>query len=137
MKLQKKYVVLKATTIFFGALSIPWSTFTGFCFGDGRYSTGLISLAAQTVVALLDGYIWFWVLENMRNKIQRETETAVNPKGSIETCPLLNGNKHSLDSIPTGYGYSWVRGFAVDKDSLDAGLTGNKMALGKSEAREM
>ena len=72
MNLRTKYAMLKATTIVIGALSIPVSTFVGFCFGEGRYFTGLVVLCAQTVVALADGYIWFWVLENMRNRMQRE-----------------------------------------------------------------
>ncbi|NWF77687.1 MAG: hypothetical protein HXY36_03735 [Chloroflexi bacterium] len=70
MSLRTKYAVLKATTIVLGALSIPWSTFVGFCFGEGRYFTGVVALCIQTAVALIDGYIWFWVLENMRIKIQ-------------------------------------------------------------------
>ena len=73
MGLQKRYTILKATTIILGALTIPWSTFTGFCFGEGRYYVGLASLCAQTLVALVDGYIWVWVLENMRGRIQEET----------------------------------------------------------------
>ena len=40
--------------------------------GEGRYFTGLVVLCAQIVVALADGYIWFWVLENMRNRMQGE-----------------------------------------------------------------
>jgi hypothetical protein len=71
MSLQTKYVILKATTIVIGAVSIPVSTFVGFCFGEGRYFTAVVVLCAQTVVALADGYIWFWVLENMKNRIQR------------------------------------------------------------------
>ncbi|MBI4187958.1 MAG: hypothetical protein HY529_02005 [Chloroflexi bacterium] len=72
MNLQTKYKMLKATTVVIGALSIPWGTFIGFCFGEGRYSTGLVALSVQVVVSLIDGYIWFWVLENMRNKMDDE-----------------------------------------------------------------
>jgi hypothetical protein len=72
ISLQTKYAALKATTIALGALSIPWGTFIGFCFGEGRYSIGVVALCVQTVVALIDGYIWFWVLENMANKIEKE-----------------------------------------------------------------
>lgn len=90
MRTRNKYMLLKGTTIFFGALSIPWSTFTGFCFGDGRYFTGLVSLAAQTAVALVDGYIWFWVLENMKNKIQGEAKPmGISLSSRRESCPLL------------------------------------------------
>jgi len=76
MRIQKKYMILKATTIALGALTIPWGTFTGYCLGEGRFLTGLVSLCLQTLVALVDGYIWFWVLENMRNRIQRENENS-------------------------------------------------------------
>jgi hypothetical protein len=104
MNLKNKYIVLKAATIFCGALSIPWSTFTGFCFGDGRYFTGLVSLTAQTVVALIDGYIWFWVLENMKNKIQGETLTArkdvVKPAAE---CPWLSRNKRLVEEYKPEY----------------------------------
>ena len=72
MNLRNKYVILKAITIFIGALSIPWSTFVGFCFGEGRYFIGVVALCCQTAVSLIDGYIWFWVLENMRNRMQGE-----------------------------------------------------------------
>jgi hypothetical protein len=72
MNLRTKYKMLKATTIVIGALSIPWGTFIGYCFGDGRYTTGLVALCAQVVISLADGYIWFWVLENMRDKLQKE-----------------------------------------------------------------
>ena len=73
MNLQIKYKLLKATTIVIGALSIPWGTFIGFCFGDGRYSIGLAALCLQVVISLADGYIWFWVLENMKVKIEQES----------------------------------------------------------------
>ena len=73
MNLRTKYKMLKATTILIGALSIPWGTFIGFCFGEGRYSTGLVALCVQVVVSLIDGYVWFWVLENMRDKMEKST----------------------------------------------------------------
>ena len=73
MNLRTKYAMLKATTIVIGALSIPVSTFVGFCFGEGRYSIGVVALCAQTVVSLADGYIWFWVLENMKGKMAERT----------------------------------------------------------------
>lgn len=79
MKLRTKYVVLKSVTIAISALSIPWGTFIGFCFGDGRYVIGVIALCVQTAVSLVDGYIWFWVLENMRNRMR---EAAAEEQGS-------------------------------------------------------
>ena len=72
MNLQAKYKLLKATTIAIGALSIPWGTFIGFCFGEGRYSTGLVALILQVAVSIADGYVWFWVLENMKDKIEKD-----------------------------------------------------------------
>ncbi len=72
MSLRAKYRLLKAVTIALGALSIPWGTFIGFCFGDGRYSVGVVALCLQVAVSLADGYIWFWVLENMRDKMAKE-----------------------------------------------------------------
>lgn len=74
MNLRTKYRLLKSTTIAIGALSIPWGTFIGFCFGEGRYSIGLVALCLQVAVSLADGYIWFWVLENMRDKMAKEPE---------------------------------------------------------------
>jgi hypothetical protein len=71
MNLRTKYRLLKATTIAIGALSIPWGTFIGFSFGAGHYSTGVVALCVQVAVSLTDGYIWFWVLENMRDKMDR------------------------------------------------------------------
>ena len=71
MNLQTKYKMLKTTTIVTGALSIPWGTFTGFCFGEGRYFTGLVALCIQVAVSIADGYVWFWVLENMKEKIHK------------------------------------------------------------------
>lgn len=63
-----RYQLAKMTTVLLGALSIPWGTFTGYCFGEGRYSTGLVSLALQFLVALADGWIWLWVLEQIGDK---------------------------------------------------------------------
>lgn len=74
MNLRTKYRLLKSTTIAIGALSIPWGTFIGFSFGEGRYSIGLVALFLQVAVSLADGYIWFWVLENMRDKMAKEPE---------------------------------------------------------------
>lgn len=74
MNLRTKYRLLKSTTIAIGALSIPWGTFIGFCFGEGRYSIGVVALCLQVAVSLADGYIWFWVLENMRDKMAKEPE---------------------------------------------------------------
>ncbi len=72
MTLQTKYKILKATTIAIGALSIPWGTFIGYCFGEGRYSVGLVALCVQVLVSLTDGYIWFWVLENMKERVEKD-----------------------------------------------------------------
>ena len=72
MNLRAKYRILKATTVALGALSIPWGTFIGFCFGDGRYYVGLVALCLQVAVSLADGFIWFWVLENMKDRLQKE-----------------------------------------------------------------
>ncbi len=72
MNLRTKYKLLKATTIVIGALSIPWGTFIGYCFGEGRYFIGLVALCVQVAVSLADGYIWFWVLENMKDKMEKE-----------------------------------------------------------------
>ena len=73
MNLLTKYRLLKATTIVIGALSIPWGTFIGFCFGEGRYSIALVALCLQVLISLADGYIWFWVLENMKGRIEKES----------------------------------------------------------------
>ena len=72
MNPQTKYKLLKATTITVGALSIPWGTFIGFCFGEGRFFTGMVSLGLQVAVSLADGYVWFWVLENMKDKLDKD-----------------------------------------------------------------
>ncbi len=84
MNLQTKYKLLKATTIVVGALSIPWGTFIGFCFGEGRYFTGLVALCVQVAVSLIDGYVWFWVLENMRNKMENDLVKSPSVKSSNE-----------------------------------------------------
>ena len=76
MSLPVKYNILRGTTIFLGAVSIPLSTFIGFCFGEGRVSTGLVFLLFQTFIALTDGYIWFWVLEHMDAKVKSEGTNA-------------------------------------------------------------
>ena len=78
MNLLTKYRLLKAMTIVIGALGIPWGTFIGFCFGEGRYSTGLVALCVQVLVSVADGYIWFWVLENMKTKIEKESPKSLN-----------------------------------------------------------
>jgi hypothetical protein len=78
MNLRTKYKMLKGLTIVLGALSIPWGTYIGFCFGEGHYSTGLVALSLQVAVSLADGYIWFWVMENMKEKIENELTTSTN-----------------------------------------------------------
>ncbi len=102
MQIQKKYSLLKATTIALGALTIPWGTFTGFCFGEGRYFTGLVSLAAQTLVALGDGYIWFWVLENMRNRMQTgaANRSAQEAAELRPQSPVTAGAKSEVTGVP-------------------------------------
>ena len=80
MNLQTKYKLLKATTIVIGALNIPWGTFIGFSFGAGHITTGLVGLCLQVVVSLTDGFIWFWVLENMKTKIDKEPAKPTQPK---------------------------------------------------------
>ena len=72
MNLRAKYKMLKAMTIVLGALSIPWGTFIGYCFGEGRYFIGLVALCIQVAVSLVDGYVWFWVMENMKEKMEKE-----------------------------------------------------------------
>jgi len=116
MKLQKKYKILKATTIALGAFTIPWSTFTGFCFGDGRYVTGLVSLFAQTFVALFDGYIWIWVLENMRNRMEDEKKQMAgepDPEHRI-VCPFISGEGTLPVLVQETYRY-------VGMDTVSAG----------------
>ncbi len=80
MSLRSKYTLLRSTTITLGALSIPLSTFIGFCFGEGRYSLGLVFLGLQTCLSLLDGFIWFWVLEHMDAKIKEEERNSAQPQ---------------------------------------------------------
>jgi hypothetical protein len=87
MNLRTKYRILKATTIVIGALSIPWGTFIGFCFGEGRYSIALVALCVQVAVSLTDGYIWFWVLENMRDKMD---------KGSVKSNLIESTNETTV-----------------------------------------
>ena len=131
MRLQTKYKMLKATTIFFGALSIPWSTFTGFCFGDGRYFTGIVSLAAQTVVALVDGYIWFWVLENMKNKIQGETGITGNSVSNHgEACPFLARERKTFEGFQPGY--STTSHIATQQEDLEPRLVTRRLNLENS-----
>jgi hypothetical protein len=83
MSLRSKYMLLRATTIALGALSIPLSTFVGFCFGEGRYSTGVVFLGLQTFLSLLDGFIWFWVLEHMDAKIKEEEQLLAQTNVSV------------------------------------------------------
>jgi hypothetical protein len=72
MNLRAKYRLLKSITILVGALTIPWGTFIGYCFGEGRYSIGAVALCVQVVISLTDAYIWFWVMENMKDKMEKE-----------------------------------------------------------------
>lgn len=92
MSLQTKYTILKSITIALGALSIPWGTFIGFCFGEGRYFIGLVALCAQTLVSLVDGYIWFWVLENMENRLELEKKEKQNRETS-RSVVLKHGDR--------------------------------------------
>jgi hypothetical protein len=71
MSLRTKYRLLKSITILIGALTIPWGTFIGFCFGEGRYSIAVAALTVQVLISLTDGYIWFWVMENMKEKMEK------------------------------------------------------------------
>ena len=87
MNIQTKYKLLKAITIALGALNIPWGTFIGFCFGEGRYSTGVVALCLQVLVSLTDGYIWFWVLENMKEKV--ENSRVISPIGTATPKALI------------------------------------------------
>ncbi|MFH0846877.1 MAG: hypothetical protein V1894_02320 [Chloroflexota bacterium] len=105
MSLPVKYNFLRGLTIFLGAVSIPLSTFIGFCFGVGRFSIGLVFLSFQTFLALADGYIWFWVIEHMDAKVKAEvvarsrqekeplsSRLPLNPVAVLHTVRQENGS---------------------------------------------
>ena len=90
MSLRTKYAILKGTTICLGALSIPLSTFIGFCFGEGRYSIALVALCVQVAISVTDGYIWFWVLENMKEKMEKEPAGQTGKAIAVNSPPLAD-----------------------------------------------
>ena len=63
MSLQVEYELLKALTIFLGAIQIPWGTFVGYCFGVKRYRAAFIALASQIVIYACDYLLYYRMLE--------------------------------------------------------------------------
>jgi hypothetical protein len=60
----------------FKEVEAGWLSHLGNC--AGWYSTGVVGLCLQTVVALIDGYIWFWVLDNLKNRLEEESGKSKN-----------------------------------------------------------
>ncbi len=65
MKISKKFKIIKFMVIGMGAIWIPWGTFTGYCFGAGRYTEGFISTGLMMLAALGDGYLGWWLFEEL------------------------------------------------------------------------
>ena len=65
MSLQVKYKILKNFTILCGTLTIPVDVYIGFLLGLEKYTLAFTILAIQVTLAVIDGYCWVWVLEQM------------------------------------------------------------------------
>jgi hypothetical protein len=50
--------------------------------GTLLHRSGRSMRCAQALVALMDGYIWFWVLENMRDKMAQRKGGADDKSGA-------------------------------------------------------
>ncbi len=68
MNLQKRYRLLKMTTIVMGAFYAPLSMYIGYCFGSGQYLVGCIALGGEVLMALIDGLIFWRLLEKLNGK---------------------------------------------------------------------
>ncbi len=64
----RKYRLLKTITIALGAIYPPLSFYAGYCIGSGDTLRGLISLIGYSVLCLIDGHI-YWHLIEARTKI--------------------------------------------------------------------
>ena len=62
---------LKAVTIILGGIYMPFAMFIGYSFGAGKYTAGFISLGIYAVLSIIDGCI-FWKLLEMRNDRKRK-----------------------------------------------------------------
>jgi len=68
MNLQKRYRLLKITTIVMGAIYTPLGMYIGYCFGSGHYLAGCIALGGQVLMALIDGLIFWRLMEKLNSK---------------------------------------------------------------------
>ncbi len=59
------YEFFKAATILLGALSIPLSTWCGFCWAQSRYRRALVLLCCQVGLSTLDLLAWYRSMELM------------------------------------------------------------------------
>jgi hypothetical protein len=58
-----RIVWLKAITIGLGALSIPWSMFVGYSFGQGHWVVGTGALCGEVIVYVVDSLVWWRLME--------------------------------------------------------------------------
>ena len=68
MSPRKANKYLKASTITLGGLYMPLAMFIGYCFGVGRILAGSIAMAGYILVSLIDGYIFWALIDRQENK---------------------------------------------------------------------
>lgn len=65
MNLPVAYLVLKLTTIILGGLYAPLGVYIGYCLGTKKIKRALIALCVQVGLSLLDGGIYWYLLETL------------------------------------------------------------------------
>jgi len=63
-----KYDWAKIIAIFLSIPVITIATFTGSAFGEGRILEGVLSLSLQIVLAMVDVWIFYWIMEHMERR---------------------------------------------------------------------
>ncbi len=80
---------------------------------------------------LVDGYIWFWVLENMKNKIQEKAGTVeTSLSESWESCPFLARERKSFESFQPAH--SAAVHYETQQENLERGLATRRLNLENS-----
>jgi hypothetical protein len=64
--MNRRYNLFKTVNVVLSGLWLPWGMFTAYCFGAERYTIASVSLILQTIVASVDGYIWWYCQEHLK-----------------------------------------------------------------------
>ncbi len=64
--MRNRYTVAKIIAVALAIPVITIATFTGSAFVEGKYLEGGISLSLQIILAMIDTWLFYWIMEHMK-----------------------------------------------------------------------